>query len=352
MKKTFFLLTLIFCLLSSGCSSTGSSVDEVVTISESNVVKSQEEAFSEEEQEDVSFQKEDATVFEETKTDEAIKETQITLSDIPEYSGKSSVSINNNIPFFTTEEKHRTDAFETYSPLDSLGRCGVAFANICREIQPTQERGSIGHVRPSGWHTVKYNDLIDGNYLYNRCHLIGYQLAGENDNTKNLITGTRYLNVEGMLPYENDVDVYVERTNNHVLYRVTPIYEGNNLVATGVLMEAYSVEDFGRGICFNTFCYNVQPGIIINYANGDSSINEETAENIQKASAPNSSSSSSNNKVDAPNQDIQGEDLVWVPNKGGTKYHNRESCSNMSNPSHIPLDEAKKRGYEPCKKCY
>lgn len=352
MKKRIFLLALIFCLLLSGCSSTDASTDEDVTTSEINVEKSWEDGFSEEEQEGDSFQEEDATRFEEAESEEVIAGTQFTLSDIPEYNGKASVSINNNIPFFTTEEKQRIDAFETYSPLDSLGRCGVAFANICREIQPTQERGPIGHVRPSGWHTVKYNDLIDGNYLYNRCHLIGYQLAGENDNTKNLITGTRYLNIDGMLSYENDVDDYVERTNNHVLYRVTPVYDGNNLVAAGVLIEAYSVEDSGRGICFNKFCYNVQPGITINYANGDSRINEETAENVRRANTSAKSSSSSNNKVDTPNQDIQGEDMVWVPNKGGTKYHNRESCSNMSNPSHIPIEDAKKRGYEPCKKCY
>lgn len=190
--------------------------------------------------------------------------------DVPEYSGKAYITLNGNVPTFTDREKAKTTSFESYSRLDSLGRCGVAYANVCQDIMPTEKRGAIGSVRPSGWHTVKYNDLIDGNYLYNRCHLIGYQLAGENANKKNLITGTRYMNVEGMLPFENEVDDYVEETNNHVLYRVTPVYDGNNLVASGVQMEAWSVEDEGRGVCFNVYCYNVQPGIIIDYSTGDS----------------------------------------------------------------------------------
>ena len=162
-----------------------------------------------------------------------------------------------------------TTAFENYSDLDSLGRCGVAYANICRDIMPTEERGKIGMIKPSGWHTVKY-DVIKDRYLYNRCHLIGYQLAGENANPKNLITGTRYLNVEGMLPFENLVADYVNNTGNHVLYRVTPMFSGSNLVANGVLIEAKSVEDNGGGILFNVYCYNVQPGVGINYENGDS----------------------------------------------------------------------------------
>lgn len=180
-------------------------------------------------------------------------------------------TINNNIPEFTENDKKRTDAFETYQELDSIGRCGVAYANICRDIMPTEERGQIGSVRPTGWHTVKYNDLIEGNYLYNRCHLIGYQLAGENANEKNLITGTRYLNVTGMLPFENEVAEYVRNTGNHVLYRVTPVFDGDNLVASGVQMEAWSVEDSGAGVCFNVYCYNIQPGIIIDYSDGSSS---------------------------------------------------------------------------------
>lgn len=161
------------------------------------------------------------------------------------------------------------EPFEIYSELDHLGRCGVAYANVCLDIMPTGSRGDIGQVKPSGWQTVKY-DCVDGKYLYNRCHLIGYQLAGENANRQNLITGTRYMNMEGMLPFENMVDGYVEETENHVLYRVTPIFEGDNLLASGVQMEAFSVEDEGEGVCFNVYVYNVQPGVVINYATGES----------------------------------------------------------------------------------
>ncbi len=192
------------------------------------------------------------------------------------YSGSPYEEVHNNVPFFGDEEKI-IDAFEEYSPLDSLGRCGAAYANICIERMPTESRGAIGHIRPSGWHTVKYNDLIEGNYLYNRCHLIAFELAGENANEKNLITGTRYMNVTGMLPFENKVADYVKATHNHVLYRVTPVFEGDNLVADGVLMEAYSVEDSGAGIQFCVFVFNVQPGIGMDYATGDSwLINNDT----------------------------------------------------------------------------
>lgn len=194
---------------------------------------------------------------------------------LPVYTGQASIEINGNVPFFPPEET-TADVFEYYSDLDSLGRCGAAFANVCRELMPSEERGSIGNVRPSGWHTVKYDRIAD-RYLYNRCHLIGYQLAGENANEKNLITGTRYLNTEGMLPWENLVARYVEETGNHVLYRVTPCYKGEDLVASGVLMEAFSVEDEGAGVCFNIYCFNVQPGIRIDYATGESELDEAWA---------------------------------------------------------------------------
>lgn len=197
------------------------------------------------------------------------------LESIPPYAGEPYIQVNGNIPFFSEEEKGRLDAFEEYSELDDLGRCGTAYANICLELMPTEERGEIGSIKPSGWHTANYHELINGNYLYNRCHLIGFQLAGENANRKNLITGTRYLNIEGMLPFENAVDDYVEDTGNHVLYRVTPLFSGDDLVARGVLMEGYSVEDQGQGICFCVYCYNVQPGIGIDYATGDSWVEEE-----------------------------------------------------------------------------
>lgn len=193
----------------------------------------------------------------------------IDTEEIPAYSGEAYVEINSNIPYFTDSEMSTT-SYEYYSDLDSLGRCGVCVANIGPDIMPTEERGEIGNIKPTGWHTVKYSEIIEGNYLYNRCHLIGFQLAGENDNEKNLITGTRYLNMDGMLPFENMVADYVKKTGNHVLYRVTPIFEGDNLVADGVLIEAESVEDNGSGILFNVFCYNIQPGITIDYATGDS----------------------------------------------------------------------------------
>ena len=190
---------------------------------------------------------------------------------MPEYSDSAFVIINDNKPYFTEDLLTNTTPFETFSDLDELGRCGAAFANICKELMPTEPRGQIGHIKPSGWKLVKY-DIVDGKYLYNRCHLIGFQLSGENDNEKNLITGTRYMNVEGMLPFENMIDDYVEYSGNHVLYRVTPIYKEDNLVASGVLMEAYSVEDKGDGICFNVYVYNNQPGIMIDYLTGDSKL--------------------------------------------------------------------------------
>ena len=191
--------------------------------------------------------------------------TYSNLDEIPEYTDEIYVIINNNIPYFD-ESEYTTSPFERYSDLDEKGRCGVAYANICTEIMPTGEREDISDVKPTGWKQEKY----DGEYLYNRCHLIGYQLAGENANERNLITGTRYFNVEGMLPFENEVAEYIDNNpSNHVLYRVTPIFEGDNLLAEGVQIEAYSVEDEGKGICFNVFVYNVQPGIHIDYTTGE-----------------------------------------------------------------------------------
>ncbi len=179
------------------------------------------------------------------------------------------IKVNGNVPRFSGEEKKTAAAFENYSDLDALGRCGVAFACVGKETMPTEERGPIGSIKPSGWHSVKY-DFVDGKYLYNRCHLIGYQLTAENANEKNLITGTRYLNTKGMLPFENMVADYVKETGNHVLYRVTPVFEGKNLVASGVYMEAYSVEDDGDGICFYVYVFNRQQGVKIDYLTGDS----------------------------------------------------------------------------------
>lgn len=196
-----------------------------------------------------------------------------TLDNIPEYNGQSFIVINDNEPNFD-KEYINTTSFEEYSSLDKLGRAGVAFANISIDTMPSEERGSIGNIKPSGWHTIKY-DNIDGKYLYNRCHLIGYQLTGENANPKNLITCTRYMNTKGMLDFENKVANYIKEKKNHVLYRVTPIYENTNLLANGVQIEAYSVEDDGEGIKFNVYIYNVQDGIDIDYKTGESKLSEK-----------------------------------------------------------------------------
>ena len=254
--------------------------------------------------------------------------TSYDLKSIPEYSGEPYVTIHDNVPFFL-EEELTTDAFETYSELDDLGRCGTAYANICEEIMPTEKRGKIGMIKPSGWHTVKYTG-IDGNYLYNRCHLIGYQLSAENANEKNLITGTRYLNVTGMLPFENMVADYVNETGNHVLYRVTPIYNQENLVADGVLMEAQSVENDDLAFC--VYCYNVQPGIEIDYHTGDSKSSE--TEQPSKTS----------------------EDL-YVLNRNTKKFH-RPNCSSVQDIKPKNKQEFSgntkaliQQGYSPCKNC-
>lgn len=264
----------------------------------------------------------------------------VSLDAIPAYDGKAYVAVNNNEPFFTDSDM-TTTAFENYSDLDSLGRCGVAYANICKDIMPTEERGKIGMIKPSGWHTVKY-DVIKDRYLYNRCHLIGYQLAGENANPKNLITGTRYLNVEGMLPFENLVADYVNNTGNHVLYRVTPMFSGSNLVANGVLIEAKSVEDNGGGILFNVYCYNVQPGVGINYENGDSWLDGTTG----SASSGLDSSAAEDSAADSSNS----ETMVHIT-ATGKKYH-RAGCRTLKkSDTEVTLDEAKSMGLSPCGIC-
>ena len=292
----------------------------------------------------------------------------VSLDAIPAYDGKAYVAVNNNEPFFTDSDM-TTTAFENYSDLDSLGRCGVAYANICKEIMPTEKRGKIGMIKPSGWHTVKY-DVIKDRYLYNRCHLIGYQLAGENANPKNLITGTRYLNVEGMLPFENLVADYVNNTGNHVLYRVTSMFSGSNLVANGVLIEAKSVEDNGGGILFNVYCYNVQPGVGINYENGDSWLDGTTPQNegsqssagsvagasagdigsssstTGSASSGSDSSAAENSSADSSNS----ETMVHIT-ATGKKYH-RAGCRTLKkSDTEVTLDEAKSMGLSPCGIC-
>lgn len=298
----------------------------------------------------------------------------VSLDAIPAYDGKAYVAVNNNEPFFTDSDM-TTTAFENYSDLDSLGRCGVAYANICRDIMPTEQRGKIGMIKPSGWHTVKY-DVIKDRYLYNRCHLIGYQLAGENANPKNLITGTRYLNVEGMLPFENLVADYVNNTGNHVLYRVTPMFSGSNLVANGVLIEAKSVEDNGGGILFNVYCYNVQPGVGINYENGDSwldgttpqkqSAQTDTPQNEGSQSSAGSGAGESGSSGSTTGSASSGSDSSAAENSAadssnsetmvhitatGKKYH-RAGCRTLKkSDTEVTLDEAKSMGLSPCGIC-
>ena len=246
------------------------------------------------------------------------------MSVLPAYSGSPYAVINNNVPLFKNYEIIG-GSFEYYSELDNLGRCDVTMASVGTDIMPTDKRGDISSVYPTGWVNKSY-DIVDGGYLYNRCHLIGYQLSGENANSRNLITGTRYMNVSGMLPFENMIDDYVEATDNHVMYRVTPVFKGDNLVADGVLMEAYSVEDKGKGVSFCVYCYNVQPGILINYATGDNN-QTETVTPIKES--------------------VSGA-IYRTPT--GKRYHLDPYCGGK-NSYKVTYDEAVSAGLTPCKKC-
>lgn len=257
-------------------------------------------------------------------------QSSITLDSIPAYDGSPWVELNQNTPNFDPDDLTQ-EAFEEYGPLDSLGRCTTAWANVCQELMPTEDRESISSVTPTGWINREY----DGEYLYNRCHLIGFQLTGENANEQNLITGTRYLNVEGMLPFENMVADYVKETGNHVLYRVTPIFDGDNLAASGVEMEAQSVEDQGEGICFHVYCYNVQPGITIDYATGES-----WPEGTEQ-----------------PDAGQSGAGQHYVLNTSSMKFH-LPDCPGVSNMSEQnkqeytgSREELIAQGYSPCGTC-
>ena len=260
-----------------------------------------------------------------------------TLDNIPVYSGIPYVVIDDNEPDFT-EDELTDQSYESYSDLDELGRCGVATSSIGTDLMPTGKRGKIGQVKPSGWQTIKF-DNVDGKYLYNRCHLIGYQLTAENANEKNLITGTRYMNVDGMLPFENMVADYIKETDNHVMYRVTPVFEGENLVASGVLMEAESVEDHGEGVKFNVYVYNVQPGITIDYATGKAVLSDEDA------SAGTGKTSGNTEKK------------TYVLNENTKKFHTSE-CSGVKDIKEGKKktftgsrEELIKEGYSPCGRC-
>ena len=285
----------------------------------------------------------------------------VDLAAIPAYSGEPYAVVNGNIPYFTDSDM-TSESFEYYSDLDELGRCGTAYSSVGTDLMPTEKRGSISKVKPSGWQVSKY-DFVDGKYLYNRCHLIGYQLTAENANEKNLITGTRYLNVQGMLPFETKVCDYIKNTGNHVLYRVTPIFDGDNLLADGVLMEAYSVEDVGEGIQFCVFAYNVQPGIGIDYATGDNWAESNAAS--QEAAAP--------IVIETPTQQPQTDTTVQITPEPSVPQESQETTYVLNTntmkfhyPSCSSVDQMKEKnkeiytgnrediinmGYMPCKRC-
>ena len=334
MKKRAILIVsvlLAFCLLFSGCGIDGSNPQGT---GPSQITSSTSSPDSFENNESSNISTPSDTNDNTNQTQSASK--PVSLDSIPAYSGKAYVYINNGNPGFSDSDL-KTKSYEYYSPRDRLGRCGVVHACIGRDIMPTEDRGSIGMVKPTGWHTVKY-DCVDGKYLYNRCHLIGFQLTGENANEENLITGTRYMNVTGMLPFENMVADYVKETGNHVMYRVTPLFKGNNLLAQGVQMEAYSVEDDGDGICFNVFVYNVQPQITIDYATGKSSYNGTVIEPDD-------------------DDDYQTQSASYILNKNTKKIH-LPSCYSVdqmkeSNKEYYTgdIDDLLGRGYSRCKNC-
>ncbi len=274
---------------------------------------------------------------------------------IPEYAGSPYIEINGNKPGFS-EKEMTLDAFEHYSRLDKSGRCGQAYANVCPETLPEEERGPIGEVHPSAWQISNYHDLIEGNYLYNRCHLIAFSLAGENANEKNLITGTRYLNTEGMQPFELEVLDYVRQTGNHVLYRVTPHFEGKNLLASGVEMEALSVEDKGEGISFHIYAYNVQPGVIIDYRTGDNRPDPD-----YKAPSRSHEESTDAGRDESRQRQASGKDQYpegsYILNTNTHKFHD-PSCDSVYDIkeknreiSQKSREQIMEEGYEPCARC-
>ncbi len=282
------------------------------------------------------FDSVESTAVETTSTGDLSVLSVVDVDKISEFKGEPYYVINNNIPDLSIEDGDKT-YFENYSPLDSLGRCGVAFACLGLETMPTEDRGEIGQVKPSGWKTAKY-DCVDGKYLYNRCHLVGFQLSGENANERNLITGTRYMNVQGMLPFENMVADYIKETGNHVLYRITPVFKGNELVARGVQMEAFSVEDEGEGICFNVYCYNNQPGVKLDYATGDNeAFDNDPALNYGK--------------------ETSGENCDYILNTNSKKIHlpDCSSAKSMSENNREEYfgtkEELLNKGYTECGQC-
>lgn len=339
-------------------------IEQLATIP-SELLEASETAVSEPEsgqpQENASDTQESQQVTSATDVPTGEGTSAFSLREIPAYSGTPYTEVNGNQPYFT-EEELTTQSFETYSELDSLGRCGVAYANVGQDLMPTEPRGEIGAVKPTGWHLVKY-DNVDGKYLYNRCHLIAYMLAAENANPQNLITGTRYLNVQGMLPFETKVCDYVKSTGNHVLYRVTPIFDGDNLLADGVLMEAYSVEDAGEGICFCVFAYNVQPGIGIDYATGDnwaegSGTYQSTVASVaEETPVPQPETDTAVQITPESSVSQESRETTYVLNTNTKKFH-YPTCSSVDDMKEKnkqiytgSRDEVINMGYVPCKRC-
>ena len=364
-------LWLALLLAFTGCAeSTVTSQDNTYAIEQlaaipSELLEASETAVSEPEsgqpQENASDTQESQQVTSATDASTGEGTSAFSLREIPAYSGTPYTEVNGNKPYFT-EADLTTQSFETYSELDSLGRCGVAYANVGQDLMPTEPRGEIGAVKPTGWHLVKY-DNVDGKYLYNRCHLIAYMLAAENANPQNLITGTRYLNVQGMLPFETKVCDYVKNTGNHVLYRVTPIFDGDNLLADGVLMEAYSVEDAGEGISFCVFAYNVQPGIGIDYATGDnwaegSGTYQSTVASVAEETPvpqPETDTAVQITPESSAPQESQG--ITYVLNTNTKKFH-YPTCSSVDDMKEKnkqiytgSREEVINMGYVPCKRC-
>ena len=339
-------------------------IEQLATIP-SELLEASETAVSEPEsgqpQENASDTQESQQVTSATDVPTGEGTSAFSLREIPAYSCTPYTEVNGNQPYFT-EEELTTQSFETYSELDSLGRCGVAYANVGQDLMPTEPRGEIGAVKPTGWHLVKY-DNVDGKYLYNRCHLIAYMLAAENANPQNLITGTRYLNVQGMLPFETKVCDYVKNTGNHVLYRVTPIFDGDNLLADGVLMEAYSVEDAGEGISFCVFAYNVQPGIGIDYATGDnwaegSGTYQSTVASVaEETPVPQPETDTAVQITPESSVSQESRETTYVLNTNTKKFH-YPTCSSVDDMKEKnkqiytgSRDEVINMGYVPCKRC-
>ncbi len=358
LNRFLMILLASILLFAGGCSD--SEVLQSETISETKTVETQS---SKNEEEHINTENSDSNPGEEqseiqipNSENEAVgsgKQEPLAPNEIPPYSGSPFAALNNNIPNFGADEL-RSVGYESYSELDILGRTGVAVASVGKDTMPKEgeKRGSISSIKPSGWNQASY-DHVSGKYLYNRCHLIGWQLSAENANKRNLLTGTKYLNVSGMLPFENMVSDYIKETGNHVAYRITPIYEGDNLVASGVAMEAYSVEDKGEGICFHVYCYNVQPGVRINYSDGSSFL-ESSSPNPAPSAPISTTSAPAATTTQAPAPVVPSEQTV-LTTQTGKRYHSTKNCSGLSNAKAIfesTLQNAKNKGLTPCSKCY